>query len=229
MFFSSIGLALMLLSLVAARLCKVEEMTLGWRVALWGSTAFFLGGFFIDEQTAGLLHWCGREGLLLAVGGDALMWGMVALLVIWVALRAATRLRRDSDAEPEKAPLFRAGSRLDIVVILVAGVALQRVIPDFLSDVEKTRLDLAAPPVVEQVTFKMIHVYEEKVGRLNVSRREAVFAKENGEEEAIPMPVSKRFDELDKLRTVTREGAAGTKVELTYHPRGRSVVSIRAL
>ena len=155
------------------------------------------------------------------------MWGAVALLVVWVALRAALRLRRDSDAEPETAHLFRAGSRLDLVVILVAGVALQRVIPDFLSDVEKTRLDLAAPPVVEKVTFKMIHVYKKKVGRLNMSRREAVFEKEDGEVEAIPMPVSRRFDEWENLRTITREGAAGTKMELTYYPRGRSVVSIR--
>ena len=111
----------------------------------------------------------------------------------------------------------------------MAGVALQRVIPDFLSDVEKTRLDLDAPPVVEKVTFKMIHVYEEKVGRLNVSRREAVFEQEGGEEASIPMPVSKRFDEWEKLRTITREGAAGTRMELTYYPRGKAVVSIREL
>lgn len=227
MFFSSIGLALMLLSLAVARFCRVEEMTPGWRIALWGSTAFFLGGFFLDEAVTGILHWFGRDGLLLAVGGEALMWGAVVLLVVWVALRAALRLRRDSDAEPGMTPLFRAGSRLDLVVILIAGVALHQVIPDFLDGLRGTQLDLASPPVTEKVTFRMIHVYEEKVGRLNVDRRAAVFVKESGEELTIPMPVSRRFDEWEKLKTITQSGAAGKEMELTYYPHGKAVVSIR--
>jgi hypothetical protein len=228
MFFSAVGLALVFFVLLLARARRLEDMTVGWRMALYGALGLFFGGFFADGHVSGIFHWYGKTGLLLASGGDVVLWGGVALMVIWIGLRAATRLRYENGEEGAAAAVGRAGSRLDILVIVIAGLALSKIVPNFLGGADAMRLDLAAPPAVEKVSFRMMHVYEDKSRRWASERRDAVFLRENGEELAIPMPVTKSFDEQETLRAVTA-AKPGTPLEITYYPHCRVVVSVRPL
>lgn len=228
MFFSAIGLALVFFVLLLARAQHIEEMTAGWRMALYGTLGLFFGGFFADGNVSGIFHWYGKTGLLLSAGGDIVLWGGVALMVIWIGLRAAMRLRHDGSQEGAGSPVSRAGSRLDILVLVIAGLALSNIMPNFLGGIDAMRHDLAAPPVTEKVTLRMMHVYEDKTRRWASERRDAVFLRENGEELAIPMPVTKSFDEQETLRAVT-SAKAGTPMEITYYPNCKVIVSVKSL
>ena len=226
MFFSALGLALVLFVLLLARARQLEDMTAGWRMALYGVLGLFFGGFFADGHVSGIFHWYGTTGLLLASGGDVVLWGGVALMVIWIGLRAAARLRYENSEGSAAAAVGRAGSRLDILVIVIAGLALSEIVPNFLGGIDAMRLDLSAPPTVENVKFRMIHVYEDKSRRWASERRDAVFLRENGEELTIPMPVTKSFDEQETLRAVT-SAKPGAPIEITYYPNCRVVVSVK--
>lgn len=228
MFFSAVGLVLVFVVLLLARARQLEDMTAGWRMALYGALGLFFGGFFADGHVSGIFHWYGKIGLLLSAGGDVVLWGGVALMVIWIGLRAATRLRYENSEEGAAAAVGRAGSRLDILVIVIAGLALSEIVPNFLGGVDAMRLDLSAPPVVEKVSFRMMHVYEDKSRRWATERRDAVFLRENGEELAIPMPVTKSFDEQETLRAVT-SAKPGSPMEITYYPNCKVAVSARSL
>ena len=99
MFFSAIGLVLVFCVLLLARAQHLEDMTAGWRMALYGALGLFFGGFFADGHVSGIFHWYGKTGLLLASGGDVVLWGGVALMVIWIGLRAATAAKPDDAME----------------------------------------------------------------------------------------------------------------------------------
>ncbi len=228
MFFSALGLVLVLCILLFARAQQLEDMTAGWRMALYGSLGLFFGGFFVDGNVSGIFHWYGKTGLLLSVGGDIVLWSGVALMVIWIGLRAAMRLRHDGSQEGAGFAVTRAGSRLDILVIVIAGLALSEIVPNFLGGIDTMRLDLSAPPVTEKVEFRMLHVYEDKTRRWASERRDAVFLRESGEELTIPAPVTKSFDEQEPFRAVT-SAKPGAKMELTYYPKSKVVVDVRAL
>ena len=64
MFFAAIGLALVFFVLLLARARHLEDMTVGWRMALYGALGLFFGGFFADGQVSGIFHWYGKTGLL---------------------------------------------------------------------------------------------------------------------------------------------------------------------
>lgn len=226
MFFSAVGLALVFAVLLLAR--HIEDMTAGWRMALYGSLGLFFGGFFADGNVSGIFHWYGKTGLLLSVGGDVVLWGGVALMVIWIGLRAAMRLRYENSEEGAAAAVGRAGSRLDILVIVIAGLALSEIVPHFLGGIDAMRFDLFAPPVTEKVAFRMLHVYEDKSRRWASDRRDAVFLRENGEELTIPMPVKDTFDEQEPLSAVTGV-KTGTPMEIVYYPHSKVIVSVRTL
>lgn len=226
MFFSALGLVLVLFILLLARAQHLEDMTGGWRIALYGALGLFFGGFFADGNVSGIFHWYGKTGLLLSVGGDVVLWGGVALMVIWIGLRAAMRLRHDGSQEGAGSAVTRAGSRLDILVLVIAGLALSNIMPNFLGGIDAMRHDLAAPPATEKVTFRMMHVYEDKTRRWASERRDAVFLRENGEELEIPMPVTKSFDEQETLRPLTA-AKPGTPMEITYYPNCKVVVSVK--
>lgn len=228
MFFSAIGLLLVFCVLLVARARHVEDMTTGWRMALYGALGLFFGGFFADGQVSGIFHWYGKSGLLLSGGGDAMLWGGVALLVIWIGVRAALRLRRDGSEEGAGSAVTHAGSRLDILVIVIAGLALSEIVPNFLGGLDAMRLDLSSPPVVERVTFRMLHIYEDNSRRWASERRDAVFLRENGEELAIPAPVTRAFDEQQPLSTIT-SATTESRIELVYYPHCKTVVSARTL
>lgn len=228
MFFSALGLVLVLFVLLLARAQHLEDMTVGWRMALYGALGLFFGGFFADGNVSGIFHWYGKTGLFLSAGGDVVLWGGVALMVIWIGLRAAMRLRHDSSQEGAGPAVTRAGSRLDILVLVIAGLALSNIMPNFLGGIDAMRLDLSAPPVTEKVVFRMMHVYEDKTRRWASERRDAVFLRENGEELEIPMPVTKSFDEQETLRAVT-SAKAGTPMEIVYYPNCKAVVSVKSL
>lgn len=223
MFFASVGLLLVLAALVAARRARVQVMTLGWRLALYGALAVFFLGLFADAYAAPALHWDGLRGLLLSAAGDLVMWGGVSLLVVWFAVRAAFRLRRDGGN-----PFFSAGSRLDLLVVVLAGLVLAQAIPRALDAAEATREGFAAPRA-ERVTFETVRAYEADGGGWFSRRREAVFRRANGAALVIPLPVSERLDGWGLLREVTRAGATGAVFTLTYYPRGQTVVSLRPL
>lgn len=228
MFFSAIGIVLVFAVLLSARARQLEDMTAGWRMALYGSLGLFFGGFFADGNVSGIFHWYGKTGLLLSVGGDVVLWGGVALMVIWIGLRAAMRLRYENSEEGAAAAVGRAGSRLDILVIVIAGLALSEIVPHFLGGIDAMRFDLFAPPVTEKVEFRMLHVYEDKSRRWASDRRDAVFLRENGEELTIPAPVTKSFDEQEPFRAVT--GAkSGDVMELAYYPHSKVVVSVQPM
>lgn len=226
MFFSALGLTLVFLVLLLARTQHLEDMTAGWRMALYGALGLFFGGFFADGNVSGIFHWYGKTGLLLSAGGDIVLWGGVALMVIWIGLRAAMRLRHDGSQEGAGSPVSRAGSRLDILVLVIAGLALSNIMPNFLGGIDAMRHDLAAPPVTEKVTFRMMHVYEDKTRRWASERRDAVFLRENGEELAIPMPVTKSFDEQETLRPLTT-AKPGAPMEITYYPNCKVIVLVK--
>ena len=226
MFFSALGLVLVLVVLLLARAQHLEDITVGWRMALYGALGLFFGGFFADGNVSGIFHWYGKTGLLLSSGGDIVLWGGVALMVIWIGLRAAMRLRHDSSQEKGGAPVSRAGSRLDILVLIIAGLALSNIMPNFLGGIDAMRLDLSAPPVTEKVVFRMMHVYEDKTRRWASERRDAVFLRENGEELEIPMPVTKSFDEQETLRPLTT-AKPGNPMEITYYPNCKVIVSVK--
>ena len=228
MFFSAIGLVLVFAVLLLARARQLEDMTAGWRMALYGSLGLFFGGFFADGNVSGIFHWYGKTGLLLSVGGDVVLWGGVALMVIWIGLRAAMRLRYENSEEGAAAAVGRAGSRLDILVIVIAGLALSEIVPHFLGGIDAMRFDLFAPPVTEKVEFRMLHVYEDKSRRWASDRRDAVFLRENGEELTIPAPVTKSFDEQEPLSAVTGV-KTGTPMEIVYYPHSKVIVSVRTL
>lgn len=228
MFFSALGLVLVLFVLLLARAQHLEDMTVGWRMALYGALGLFFGGFFADGNVSGIFHWYGKTGLFLSAGGDVVLWGGVALMVIWIGLRAAMRLRHDSSQEGAGPAVTRAGSRLDILVLVIAGLALSNIMPNFLGGIDAMRLDLSAPPVTEKVVFRMMHVYEDKTRRWASERRDAVFLRENGEELEIPMPVTKSFDEQETLRPLTAT-KRGTPMEITYYPNCKIVVSIQPI
>lgn len=228
MFFAAIGLMLVLSVLLLARARHLEDMTAGWRIALYGALGLFFGGFFADGHVSGIFHWYGKTGLLLSTGGDAVLWGGVALLVIWIGLRAAMRLRAESSEENAASVVTRAGSRLDILVLVIAGLALSNIMPNFLGGLDAMRLDLAAPPVAERVEFRMMHVYEDKSRRWASERRDAVFLRENGEELAIPAPVTHSFDEQPPFAAAA-SAKPGTHMEIVYYPRCKAVVSVRPL
>ena len=223
MFFSALGLTLVFLVLLLARAQHLEDMTGGWRMALYGALGLFFGGFFADGKVSGIFHWYGKTGLLLSVGGDVVLWGGVALMVIWIGLRAAMRLRHDGSQEGAGSPVSRAGSRLDILVLVIAGLALSNIMPNFLGGIDAMRHDLSASPVTEKVTFRMMHVYEDKTRRWASERRDAVFLRKNGEELAIPMPVTKSFDEQETLRPLT-SAKPGAPMEITYYPNCKVIV-----
>ena len=227
MFFSAIGLVLVFCVLLLARAQHLEDMTGGWRMALYGALGLFFGGFFADGKVSGIFHWYGKTGLLLSMGGDVVLWGGVALMVIWIGLRAAMRLRQDSGEAGAGAVVTRAGSRLDILVIVIAGLALSEIMPHFLGGIDAMRLDLASPPVTEKVVFRMMHVYEDKSRRWATERREAVFLRENGEELVIPAPVTHSFDEQEPLKAATA-AKQGEVMELVYYPNSKVVVSARS-
>ena len=228
MFFSALGLALVFFVLFLARAQHIVDMTAGWRMALYGALGLFFGGFFADGHVSGIFHWYGKTGLLLSSGGDVALWGGVALMVIWIGLRAAMRLRHDGGEEGAGVVVSRAGSRLDILVLVIAGLALSNIMPNFLGGIDAMRHDLAAPPVTEKVSFRMMHVYEDKTRRWASERRDAVFLRENGEELAIPMPVTKSFDEQETLRAVT-SAKPGAPMEISYYPNCKAVVSVHAV
>ena len=228
MFFASIGLALVFFVLLLARAQHLEDMTAGWRIALYGALGLFFGGFFADGHVSGIFHWYGKTGLFLSTGGDIVLWGGVALMVVWIGLRAAFRLRRDGSEEGAGSAVTRAGSRLDILVLVIAGLALSNIMPNFLGGIDVMRLDLSTPPVTEKVSFRMMHVYEDKTRRWASERRDAIFLRENGEELAIPMPVTKSFDEQETLRAVTTAKPTAP-MEITYYPNCKVVVSVRPL
>ena len=228
MFFSAVGLASVFAVLLLARARQLEDMTAGWRMALYGALGLFFGEFFADGHVSGIFHWYGKTGLFLSVGGDVALWGGVALMVIWIGLRAAMRLRYENSEEGAAAAVGRAGSRLDILVIVIAGLALSEIVPHFLGGIDAMRLDLAAPPVTEKVEFRMLHVYEDKTRRWASERRDAVFLREDGEELAVPMPVTKSFDEQEPLSAVTSV-KAGTPMEVVYYPHSKVIVSVRPL
>ena len=149
-------------------------------------------------------------------------------MVIWIGLRAAMRLRYENSEEGAAAAVGRAGSRLDILVIVIAGLALSEIVPHFLGGIDAMRFDLFAPPVTEKVEFRMLHVYEDKSRRWASDRRDAVFLRENGEELTIPAPVTKSFDEQEPFRAVT--GAkSGDVMELAYYPHSKVVVSVQPM
>ena len=100
--------------------------------------------------------------------------------------------------------------------------------PNFLGGIDAMRHDLAAPPATEKVTFRMMHVYEDKTRRWASERRDAVFLRENGEELEIPMPVTKSFDEQETLRPLTA-AKPGSPMEITYYPNCKVVVSVNPL
>lgn len=228
MFFAAIGLVSVFIVLLLARAQHLEDMTGGWRMALYGALGLFFGGFFADGNVSGVFHWYGKTGLFLSSGCDVVLWGCVALMVIWIGLRAAMRLRHDGSQEGAGSVVTRAGSRLDILVLVIAGLALSNIMPNFLGGIDAMRLDLSAPPVTEKVTFRMMHVYEDKTRRWASERRDAVFLRENGEELAIPMPVTKSFDEQETLRPVTT-AKSGSPMEMTYYPNCKVVVSVKPL
>ncbi len=228
MFFSAVGLVLVLGVLLLARARQLEDMTAGWRMALYGALGLFFGGFFADGHVSGIFHWYGKSGLLLSAGGDVVLWGGVALMVIWIGLRAAMRLRYENSEEGAAAAVGRAGSRLDILVIVIAGLALSEIVPNFLGGIDAMRLDLSSPPVVEKVKFRMMHVYEDKSRRWASDRRDAAFLRENGEELTIPAPVTKSFDEQEPLRAATA-AKPDDAMEITYYPKCKTVVSVRPL
>ena len=228
MFFSALGLVLVFFVLLLARARHLEDMTAGWRMALYGALGLFFGGFFADGHISGIFHWYGKTGLFISGGGDVALWGGVALMVIWIGLRAAMRLRAESGEEGAGAAVSRAGSRLDIMVLVIAGLALSNIMPNFLGGIDAMRLDLASPPVTEKVSFRMMHIYEDKTRRWASERRDAVFLRENGEELAIPMPVTKSFDEQEPLLAVTR-AKAGAPMEISYYPNCKVIVSVKSL
>lgn len=228
MFFSAVGLVLVFAVLLLARAQHLEDMTAGWRIALYGTLGLFFGGFFADGNVSGIFHWYGKTGLFLSAGGDAVLWGGVALMVIWIGLRAAMRLRYENSEDGAAAAVGRAGSRLDILVIVIAGLALSEIVPNFLGGLDAMRLDLIAAPVMEKVEFRMMHIYEDKSRRWASERRDAVFLRENGEELSIPMPVTKSFDEQEPLRTIT-SAKLGTRMEIVYYPHSKIVVSAQTL
>ncbi len=228
MFFAAIGLVLVLFVLLLARARHLEDLTAGWRIALYGALGLFFGGFFTDGHISGIFHWYGKTGLLLTAGGDAVLWGGVFLLVVWIGLRAAMRLRQDGAEEGAGSAISRAGSRLDILVIVIAGLAVSNIFPNLMGAVDAARLDLSAPPVTEEVTYRMTHVYEDNSRRWASDRRDAVFRRENGEELTIPMPVAKSFDQQEPLKYLT-QAKAGAPMELTYYPNCKAVVSLRPL
>ena len=228
MFFSAFGLVLVFAVLLLARAQHLEDMTAGWRMALYGALGLFFGGFFADGNVSGIFHRYGKSGLFLSAGGDAVLWGGVALMVLWIGLRAAMRLRRDGSEEGAGPAVTRAGSRLDILVLVIAGLALSNIMPNFFGSLDAMRLDLASTPVTENVSFRMMHVYEDKSRRWASERRDAVFLKSNGEEIAISAPVVKSFDEQEPLRAVT-SAKPGAPMEITYYPHCKVVVSVRPL
>lgn len=227
MFFSALGLVLVLGVLLLARAQHLEDMTAGWRMALYGALGLFFGGFFADGNVSGVFHWYGKTGVLLSSGGDIVLWGGVALMVIWIGLRAAMRLRHDGSQEGAGSAVTRAGSRLDILVLVIAGLALSNIMPNFLGGIDAMRLDLAEPPVTEKVEFRMMHVYEDKSRRWATERRDAVFLRGNGEELEIPAPVTRSFDDQEPLRTVTA-AKPGDVMEIVYYSNCKVVVSVRS-
>ena len=228
MFFSAIGLALVFGVLLFARARQVKELTGKWRKALYGALGIVFCGYMADSLFSGIFHWYGTAGLLLSVGGDAAWIGGLMCLVIWVGLRAAMRFRYENSEGSATAAVGRAGSRLDILVIVIAGLALSELVPNFMGSLNMMRLDLTAPLVTKQVKFQMMHTYEKKEGRRNSKRRDAVFLREDGKELTIPMPVKNTFDEQEPLLAIT-SAKAGTPMELTYYPKSRVVVSVRPL
>ena len=52
MFFSAIGLVLVVCVLLLARAQHLEDMTGGWRMALYGALGLFFGGFFADGKVS---------------------------------------------------------------------------------------------------------------------------------------------------------------------------------
>ena len=62
MFFSAVGLVLVLGVLLLARARQLEDMTAGWRMALYGALGLFFGGFFADGHVSGIFHWYGKSG-----------------------------------------------------------------------------------------------------------------------------------------------------------------------
>lgn len=228
MFFSAVGIVLVFVVLLSARARQVKELTGKWRMALYGAFGGLFCGYVVDGLFSGIFHWYGMAGLLISIGGDVVWIGGLMSLVIWIGLRAATRFRYDNSEGDAAAAVGRAGSRLDILVIVIAGLVLWELIPQFMGGLNAMWLDLSAPPVTKQMEFQMLHAYEKKDRRLGSKRRDAVFIRENGKELAIPMPVDKKFDEQEPLRTVT-SAKPGTKMELVYYPKSRVVVSVRML
>ncbi len=227
MFFAAVGLVLILFILLLARARHLEELTAGWRIALYGALGLFFGGFYTDGYVSGIFHWYGETGLLLSAGGDAVVWGGVSLVVIWIGLRAALRIREES-RESAAAVVSRAGSRLDLLVLIIAGLALSHTVPGALGALDSARLDLADGPLTEKVSYRMIHVYEDKSRRWASDRRDAVFLRENGEELEIPMPVTLSFDQQPTLQPIT-SAKTGTMMEISYYPRCKTVVSVHPL
>ena len=56
MFFSAVGLVLVFAVLLLARARQLEDMTAGWRMALYGALGLFFGGFFADGNVSGIFH-----------------------------------------------------------------------------------------------------------------------------------------------------------------------------
>ena len=79
---------------------------------------------------------------------------------------------------------------------------------------------------MQQNREAVMHVYEDKTRRWASERRDAVFLRENGEELAIPMPVTKSFDEQQTLRPLT-SAKPGTPMEITYYPNCKVVVLVK--
>ena len=65
MFFSAIGLVLVLGGLLLARARQLEDMTAGWRMALYGALGLFFGGFFADGHVSGIFIGTERRGFCL--------------------------------------------------------------------------------------------------------------------------------------------------------------------
>ena len=228
MFFSAIGIVLVFAVLLSARARQVKELTGRWRMALYGALGVLFCGYMADSLFSGIFHWYGTVGLLLAVGGDVAWVGGAMCLVIWFGLRAAMRFRYENSEGSATAAMGRAGSRLDILMIVIAGLILSELVPKFLGGLNAMRLDLTAPPVTQQVKFQMMHTYEKKDRRWSSKRRDAVFLRENGKELTIPMPVKDTFDEQEPLSAVTGV-KTGTPMEIVYYPHSKVIVSVRTL
>lgn len=228
MFFTAVGMVLVALVSFAARHLMTFQNISIWKGALMGSLFSFVAGAVIDSQAGGILYWMGETGLWLSGLGNVVVWGLLSAFAVIMGLRASARLRdSSSDDEPASSMLLRAGSRLDLMMIVTSGVLLYHSIPGCLDSAAHLAADLSAAPVTEEVTFEVIRLGENPTYRGFGETREAVFARRGGSVVVVPLPSTPSMDDRENIREITAQGSVGKKLELTYYPASSVVVSLR--